>query len=319
MEEGILRDNIYRRAVEKNIVKKNKCDEDNVTISLSSFASYRDIKIDSYDDKFHFCVLSLIEAANNLRIRSSDGRIYAKINILIPEHYTENELKSIIILLNEYLTLSNIKIAECSVNVWNCITYPIMNAEVFLLNAENVKRFSFKEKDIPAVAFGEIGISYVKAALKDISVFEKCKKRFSDEYISEMDYDLSDMLTDVGGDVIQKSKLIINSSECGINGTLWKLAELSDCGFEVDYKRIPVKQSVIELCELLKCDPYNMHSLGSGIILTEYPDEVVKNLADKGIISAQIGTLTKEKSKIILGVETRSNMNRPKKDEIYGI
>ena len=38
MREGILQDNIYKRAVEKNISKKNKCDESIGNISISSSA-----------------------------------------------------------------------------------------------------------------------------------------------------------------------------------------------------------------------------------------------------------------------------------------
>ena len=233
------------------------------------------------------------------------------------------------------------------VNVWSCVTSPIMNVEAFLTDAadvkEAVKKISLKSKKsseqrtsagaadgntcdknsadgmLSIVAFGEVGISYTKATLNDETVMESCKKRFSNEYISDMDYDYGAMLINLSKDVIDNSRLIINSSECGINGALWKLAEMSDCGFEVDYKAIPVKQSVVELSELLKRDIYNIHSLGSGIILTDNPDEIVNKLKELGINAAQIGALTKEKSKIILGVDTRSNMNRPDMDEIYVI
>ncbi len=45
MREGILQDNIYKRAVEKNISKKNKCDESIGNISISSSATlYRDVE-----------------------------------------------------------------------------------------------------------------------------------------------------------------------------------------------------------------------------------------------------------------------------------
>ena len=320
MREGILQDNIYKRAVEKNISKKNKCDESIGNISISSSATYRDVEKNvsasdtniekSSSDGFYFCVFALIEAVNNLRIRAAEGQIYTKVNIIIPEHYTENDLKSIILSLNDCLTLANVKIAQCMVNVWSCVKSPIMNVEAFLTDAADVKE---------AVAFGEVGISYTKATLNDETVMESCKKRFSNEYISDMDYDYGAMLINLSKDVIDNSRLIINSSECGINGALWKLAEMSNCGFEVDYKAIPVKQSVVELSELLKRDIYNMHSLGSGIILTDNPDEIVNKLKELGINAAQIGALTKEKSKIILGVDTRSNMNRPDMDEIYVI
>lgn len=366
MREGILQDNIYKRAVEKNISKKNKCDESIGNISISSSATYRDVEKNvsasaadsrqsasdtniekSSSDGFYFCVFALIEAVNNLRIRAAEGQIYTKVNIIIPEHYTENDLKSIILSLNDCLTLANVKIARCMVNVWSCVTSPIMNVEAFLTDAadvkEAVKKISLKSKKsseqhtsagaadgnacdknsadgmLSIVAFGEVGISYTKATLNDETVMESCKKRFSNEYISDMDYDYGAMLINLSKDVIDNSRLIINSSECGINGALWKLAEMSDCGFEVDYKAIPVKQSVVELSELLKRDIYNMHSLGSGIILTDNPDEIVNKLKELGINAAQIGALTKEKSKIILGVDTRSNMNRPDMDEIYVI
>ena len=333
MREGILQDNIYKRAVEKNISKKNKCDESIGNISISSSATYRDVEKNvsasdtniekSSSDGFYFCVFALIEAVNNLRIRAAEGQIYIKVNIIIPEHYTENDLKSIILSLNDCLTLANVKIAQCMVNVWSCVKSPIMNVEAFLTDAGaadgNACDKNSADGMLSIVAFGEVGISYTKATLNDETVMESCKKRFSNEYISDMDYDYGAMLINLSKDVIDNSRLIINSSECGINGALWKLAEMSNCGFEVDYKAIPVKQSVVELSELLKRDIYNMHSLGSGIILTDNPDEIVNKLKELGINAAQIGALTKEKSKIILGVDTRSNMNRPDMDEIYVI
>ena len=98
MREGILQDNIYKRAVEKNISKKNKCDESIGNISISSSATYRDVEKNvsasdtniekSSSDGFYFCVFALIEAVNNLRIRAAEGQIYTKVNIIIPEHYT---------------------------------------------------------------------------------------------------------------------------------------------------------------------------------------------------------------------------------------
>ena len=48
----------------------------------------------------------------------------------------------------------------------------------------------------------------------------------------------------------------------GILSGLWKMAEASGVGMDVDLRRIPIRQETIEVCERLDVDPYKLEAKG---------------------------------------------------------
>ena len=52
----------------------------------------------------------------------------------------------------------------------------------------------------------------------------------------------------------------------GILSGLWKMAEASGVGMDVDLRRIPIRQETIEVCERLDVDPYKLEAKGSVLI-----------------------------------------------------
>jgi len=51
----------------------------------------------------------------------------------------------------------------------------------------------------------------------------------------------------------------------GLFAALWQLCEEENCGCEVDIKAIPIRQEVIEICELFDVNPYEASSKGAWI------------------------------------------------------
>lgn len=86
----------------------------------------------------------------------------------------------------------------------------------------------------------------------------------------------------------------------GIYEGLSNLASFLNCGFEVDLKKIPIRQETIEACNILDINPYMMRSAGSVICAVSNPEEYIKELEDKGIPVSIIGKLSKNNDKIIM-------------------
>ena len=56
----------------------------------------------------------------------------------------------------------------------------------------------------------------------------------------------------------------------GILSGLWKMAEASGVGMDVDLRRIPIRQETIEVCERLDVDPYKLEAKGSVLIASQW-------------------------------------------------
>lgn len=66
------------------------------------------------------------------------------------------------------------------------------------------------------------------------------------------------------------------TEEGGILSGLWKMAEASGVGLDVDLRRIPIRQETIEVCERLDVDPYKLESEGTVLLGTGQGDALVR-------------------------------------------
>lgn len=91
-----------------------------------------------------------------------------------------------------------------------------------------------------------------------------------------------------------------DATECGVWGGLFEVALASRVGMRIDKNAIIVQEPVAKVCELFGIDPYSSISEGT-LIITCKPrvaDEIVKRLADKGIVSSIVGECVPEKEGI---------------------
>lgn len=108
-------------------------------------------------------------------------------------------------------------------------------------------------------------------------------------------------------------------TEGGIFGALWELAESSGIGLEIDWKKIPVKQETIEVCEFFGINPYEL--ISSGCMLMAAPDgnALVRELEKEGIHAVIIGKATDGNDRVLLNEEERRFLEPPKTDELYKV
>ena len=114
---------------------------------------------------------------------------------------------------------------------------------------------------------------------------------------------------------------MVNLSEGGFYAGLWKLAEKTHCGVDVDLKKVPILQETIEIANFFDIDPYWMESAGS--LLTAIPagkaEEVLTRLAESSIPAAVIGTLNDSNQKIIRNGDEMRFLDRPQADSLRKI
>ncbi len=108
-------------------------------------------------------------------------------------------------------------------------------------------------------------------------------------------------------------------TEGGIFGALWELAERSGVGLEIDWKRIPVRQETIEICEFFEINPYELISSGSLLMVTDDGFGLVRELEAVHIPAAVIGKVREGNDRIVINGEERRFLEPPKTDELYRV
>lgn len=109
---------------------------------------------------------------------------------------------------------------------------------------------------------------------------------------------------------------IVTVGDGGFLTAMWELARLLGTGFELDLRRVPLKQETVEISELLEVNPYYLCSFGS-VAAAVFDAELVKQkLESAGIKATIIGAVNTTKAHVLLNDGTVSHLNRPEPDEL---
>lgn len=102
----------------------------------------------------------------------------------------------------------------------------------------------------------------------------------------------------------------------GVLCALWKMAEASGTGLEVDLRKIPVRQETIEICERLDLNPYQLLSGGAYLLGTDRGEALVQFFQRRKIPAAVIGRAVKGNNRILYSGDITRFLDRPGQDEI---
>lgn len=108
-------------------------------------------------------------------------------------------------------------------------------------------------------------------------------------------------------------------AEGGIFGALWEMASGAGVGLEIDWKKIPIKQETVEICELFEISPYELASVGCLLMTTERGHDLVRVLEKEGIAASVIGKTTDNNDRVVVNGEERRFLEMPKQDELYKV
>ncbi|MDR0949777.1 MAG: hypothetical protein LBM69_09720 [Lachnospiraceae bacterium] len=104
-----------------------------------------------------------------------------------------------------------------------------------------------------------------------------------------------------GNAVATKSgaSLICDVHEGGIFATLWTLSRKISVGLDLEYHKLPIRQETVEVTEYFGINPYELRSSGCLVIVTKEPSRLVNDCKARKIPAVWVGTVTKEKAKIL--------------------
>lgn len=107
--------------------------------------------------------------------------------------------------------------------------------------------------------------------------------------------------------------------EGGFLSALWKMAEASGVGLEMDFARVPIRQETIEICEIFDVNPYKLLAEGAILIGVPAGEALVLELRRMGLMAAVIGQTNSGNDRMLYYNGNGRYLERPAKDEIYKI
>lgn len=108
-----------------------------------------------------------------------------------------------------------------------------------------------------------------------------------------------------------------DATEGGILGACWEMAEACGLGLVVDSAKIPIDPLTERICQALDLEPLRLVSSGSLILATSQPDDLIQELARKGVLCTAIGRLTAEPDRVLLTGDGPRDLEPPGSDELY--
>ena len=101
-------------------------------------------------------------------------------------------------------------------------------------------------------------------------------------------------------------------SQGGILAGLWELAEEAGVGLEADFRKIPVRQETIEICEVFGENPYELLSGGCIIMTADNGNALAEALLREGIPAVVIGRTTRGNDRVLYNEGRKSYLNKPR-------
>ena len=168
------------------------------------------------------------------------------------------------------------------------------------------------------VIAGVIAKEGAKAALKQKR--EVLESRFCGAFLRKLEESLEEklnlnpeILMSLGATEWEEVK------EGGILAALWNLSGAYEQGISFSLLKIPVRQEIIEVCELLDLNPYRLRSGECMLIAADHGGNLVYGLEAMGIRAAVIGRVEPGISRKMTGAGGIGFLERPQPDEIQKI
>lgn len=235
--------------------------------------------------------------------------------VMIDEKSREIRLKEIIKELDRQCCVAGVGIAGGHTTVTDKVNSPVVSVTA-IGHQERMQHKAEAGQDI--VVTKHIGMSGIRT-LTDCKRDEILKVYPEDIFDKALD-DESQLLVAKEAELFMKESKVgamHDVSEGGIFGALWDMAEYSGVGLEVDLRQIPVKQEIIEICELFNINPYILDSMGCLLMTCENGCDIINMLHQNGIEAAVIGKVTSGNDRIIHNSEEDRFLGLPEQDEIY--
>lgn len=107
--------------------------------------------------------------------------------------------------------------------------------------------------------------------------------------------------------------------EGGFLSALWKMAEASEVGLEADFRKVPIRQETIEVCEIFDLNPYKLQAEGAVLIGIRGGEALVQRFRNEGFMAEIIGQTNSGNDRLLYSGGSARYLERPAEDELYRI
>ncbi len=256
--------------------------------------------------------------ANNICVRG--GRpVCIQCSIVLPTNFREIRLRKIMEELSNDCRLLGLAIAGGHTQVSASVLKPIISVTGIgiMENDKDIIQSNKAHVNEDIILTKWIGIGGIRNIIEHSK--EEILLRYNMDFIDKAMGNKQDMSILREAEIAKKAGVhcMHDVSQGGIFAALWDMAEASGVGIDIDLRKIPVKQEIIEICEMYDINPYQLQS--AGCLLMTFADGygIVDVLANAGIEASVIGKTISGNDKIIHNLDEVRYLDLPKQDSLY--
>lgn len=284
-----------------------------------------------------------LQAVNSLAASGAQA-VSASQTLMIPENSTEEEIRTIAEEACGAAAELGIVLTGGSTSVSDALSRPVLSVTVCGIRNDTraaapaeSELFSAAGRNTPEEASGQSsdrtdrtsGLSIVMAGTAGLGGTAVLAAAAQDELCRRYPSSLVDDAISLSGrlnvarECLEAWKMhctaLHDISEGGVFGALWELAGREQAGFDVDLKKIPIRQETVEICEYFDLNPYQLFGQGAFLALTPDADELCTILAGQGQYCAVIGHTAAQKARCIHNGEEVRYLEKPQQDMLWTV
>ena len=268
----------------------------------------------------NYVPISVVHRALNNIYASGAKPVGITVSLTIPRVFEESTIKEWMKLMDGICAEHEVDILGGQTTISDAVTEAVLTINALgLRQSEQSKAKKTVWTDQTILVANEIGLE-ATIRLAEMK-FEELNTKYTKSFIKNGNAEHIDLSLKKVYDVLKDTEELFfhDIAEGGIFGGLWELSQKLGCGFNVDLKKIPMKQETIEFCEFYDINPYMLVSGGCMLIVTSKPEEVIKSLELVNIPVVSIGNVTSSNDKIVYNEDEIRYIEPSKGDEIYKV
>lgn len=234
---------------------------------------------------------------------------------MLDERSREIRLREIVDELERQCSQVGVPILSMNSTVSNSVNKPVTSVTGIGKTGDALSKAKAGQE---IIMVGSIGLSGIRAIVE--AKTDEILKLYSKDVIDKALGGEEELLTVKASECfsrIDKEGVMYAASEGGITAALWNMAELSGVGLDVDFRSIPVKQEIVEICEIFNVNPYILESLGC-LLMTSFDGcDIINKMSANCIDATIIGKVTDGSIRVLHNLDEDRFLNLPEQDEIY--
>lgn len=232
---------------------------------------------------------------------------------LFPTGYTEKNLKNLMRDMQQCCEMHKVALVGGHTEVTSAVNTPCLTFTCI------GKRKMVTSKPMPSQDIYMIGAAGIEGTrILALKKKQEILSRYTENFYEKCMVSESELFNENA--ILKVLELgagyVHNLSSGGVLNGLWEMASYGNVGLDIDLRAIPVRQEIIELCELFELNPYQLASGGSFLMTIENSCDIVDILKKNNILAYRIGYTTDKKDRIVRNEDEERYLEEPKPDEI---